>query len=96
MVTPATQSPDADGVVYQIVVQGSLHHKWSDWFGGLQIRSQKTPDGSQVTILEGALQDQAALRGILIKLLDLNLVLISVQQNHARLNDCSQTRKNGD
>ena len=65
---------------YQIVVRGHLHEKWADWFSGLTITSENLPDGSAITRLTGALKDQAALRGVLIKLWDLNLVLISVQQ----------------
>lgn len=65
---------------YRIVVRGHLHEKWADWFSGLTITSEDLPDGSSITHLMGALKDQAALRGVLIKLWDLNLVLISVQQ----------------
>jgi hypothetical protein len=69
-------------VTYQIRVKGNLPENWSEWFGDLAIETKRAPDGSNTTVLQGALADQAALRGILIKLLDLNLVLISVQQVH--------------
>jgi len=65
---------------YQIVVRGHLREKWADWFSGLAITSEVQPDGNAITILAGPLKDQSALRGVLIKLWDLNLVLISVQQ----------------
>ncbi len=65
---------------YQIIVSGCLRDKWSDWFSGLTITSENLPDGSPITYLTGPLKDQAALRGVLIKLWDLNLLLISVQQ----------------
>ncbi|MBN2390827.1 MAG: hypothetical protein JXR84_08890 [Anaerolineae bacterium] len=64
---------------YQIVIRGHLHEKWADWFSGLTITSEDLPDGSAITYLTGPLKDQAALRGVLIKLWDLNLDLISVQ-----------------
>jgi len=80
MLTPGIMPPNANLFYYQIIVSGSLHEKWSDWFGGLEIGAGRTADGSQITILKGAIKDQAALRGVLLKLLDLNLVLISVQQ----------------
>jgi hypothetical protein len=65
---------------YQIVVRGHLRDKWSDWFSGLDITSEGLPDGSAITQLTGPLKDQAALRGVLTRLWDLNLALISVQQ----------------
>ena len=67
------------GISYQIVVRGHLHEKWADWFSGLTITSEDLPDGSSITYLTGHLKDQAALRGVLTKLWDLNLDLISVQ-----------------
>jgi len=66
---------DAHHRVYQIKVQGKLDESWSSWFSGLTI----TLEGDTTT-LTGAVVDQAALRGILSKLWDLNLALISVNQ----------------
>ena len=80
MFTLDNQPPNANLVYYQIIVKGYLHAKWSDWFDGLTVTSERMPDGSPITLLTGSLKDQAALRGILVKLWDLNLVLISVQQ----------------
>lgn len=59
---------------YEIRVQGHLAERWSDWFEGLAIRQE--PDGE--TVLTGTLSDQSALFGVLAKLHDLNLVLVSV------------------
>ncbi len=64
---------DAQHVVYQIKVQGRLDKSWSGWFSGMAI----TVEGDTTT-LTGAVVDQAALRGILSRLWDLNLALISV------------------
>lgn len=63
--------------IYQIKVQGRLNEYWSTWFDGLDI----TLEGEQVqplTTLTGPVADQAALRGILNKMWDLNLSLVSV------------------
>jgi hypothetical protein len=65
-------------VVYQVKVQGRLNEGWSDWFGGMTIALGSGSDGSPVTILTGAVADQPALRGILDKLWNLNMTLISV------------------
>jgi hypothetical protein len=59
--------------VYQIKMQGRLDKTWSSWFSGMTV----TSDGDTTT-LTGAVADQSALRGILTKLWDLNLALISV------------------
>jgi hypothetical protein len=64
---------------YQITVEGKINASWSDWLGGMQPVSRKE-NGMQVTTLSGILPDQAALRGLLNRLWDLNLVLRSVQQ----------------
>jgi hypothetical protein len=63
---------------YEIRVQGSISERWMIWFDGMKIEYEDTDDGSQFTTLSGPLIDQAALRGILTKLWNLNLTLISV------------------
>jgi hypothetical protein len=60
---------------YQIVVKGHLELRWSQWFEGMDI--QNLPDG--ISVLSGELVDQAMLHGVLIKIRDLGLPLISVQ-----------------
>jgi len=65
--------------VYEIKVEGRLDEGWSGWFAGLTITlEQGSPETLPVTTLTGAVADQAALRGILIALWNLNLDLISV------------------
>jgi hypothetical protein len=66
-------------VVYQIRMQGKLDERWSDWFGGLAVAVENEIGNPPVTTLVGSI-DQAALRGILCKLWDLNLTLISVRR----------------
>jgi hypothetical protein len=59
---------------YRIQVQGHLTPEWADWFEGLLI--QCWADGT--TTLSGPVRDQAALQGLLVKVWDLGLSLISV------------------
>lgn len=59
---------------YEIKVRGHLDAHWSDWFGGLKLTHL---DGDE-TLLSGPLPDQAALYGLLERVRDLNLTLISV------------------
>jgi hypothetical protein len=69
---------DRDRTRYQIKVQERLSENWSDWFGGMRITVECRGDGASITTLIGVVADQAALRGILDKIWDLNLTLISV------------------
>ena len=60
--------------VYQIVVKEHLDSEWSEWFDGLTI----TLVGNGETILTGPIVDQTALHGVLIKIRDLGLPLLSL------------------
>jgi hypothetical protein len=60
---------------YEVRVDGVLDGRWSEWFGGLQLSSQ----GDQ-TVLSGTLPDQSALHGILDRVGDLGLTVISVRR----------------
>jgi len=59
--------------VYQVMVEGQLDRSWSGWFSGMTISFQ---DG--VSTMTGPITDQSALRGLLSKIWDLNLTLISI------------------
>ena len=59
---------------YEIRVKGILDGRWTAWFEGLQVSS----DGED-TIISGSVADQAALHGLLTKVRDLGLFLISVR-----------------
>jgi hypothetical protein len=59
---------------YEIHVEGILDQRWSNWFGGMTVTSQ--PGGE--TVIAGPVADEAALHGLLTKIRDLNLPLISV------------------
>jgi hypothetical protein len=61
---------------YEIRVEGHLPSGWTYWFEGLDLQSG--PDGDST--LSGPLPDQAALHGVLAKIRDLNLKLISVNR----------------
>jgi len=60
--------------VYQIRIKGHLRPHWSDWFGGLTIALEDNGE----TLLTGPVADQAALHGLLRKVRDLGLPLVSV------------------
>lgn len=61
---------------YEIRVEGQLRSSWPDWFAGLSI----IPEPGGDTMLSGVLVDQSALHGVLMKIRDLGLVLISVNR----------------
>ena len=70
-----SQSIDpGEPTVYQIRVKGRLGRQWANWFGGLAI----TPAANGDTLLTGSVTDQAALHGLLRKVRDLGMPLISV------------------
>ena len=60
-------------MIYQIRIEGHLGPRWSGWFEGLTI----TPEGDGETLLTGPVADQAALHGLLRKVRDLGMPLIS-------------------
>lgn len=61
-------------MVYQIRIKGHLGCQWADWFGGLTITLEDNGD----TLLTGPVIDQAALHGLLKKVRDLGMPLLSV------------------
>jgi hypothetical protein len=75
--------------VYQIKVQGRLGETWSSWFHDMAITSEEASDGSAVTTLTGPVVDQAALRGVLDRIWNLNLNLIYVSRIETGVGDDS-------
>lgn len=69
---------------YQIKVKGQLGSHWSDWFVGMAIES----DGA-VTIIRGKVLDQSALHGLLVRIRDLGLPLISVKRVESEHKTCN-------
>jgi hypothetical protein len=61
-------------MVYQIRIKGLLDSQWTDWFGGMTVTATDDSD----TLLTGPVEDQAALHGLLKKVRDLGMPLISV------------------
>jgi hypothetical protein len=62
-------------MIYQIRIKGHLGSQWTDWFEGLTITLEDNGD----TLLTGPVVDQAALHGLLKKIRDLGMTLISIQ-----------------
>ena len=67
--------PDESPTYYEIRVAGVLDARWSSWFDGLEV----TSDESGATTIAGPVVDQAALHGLLAKVRDLGLRLLSVR-----------------
>ena len=66
---------DADQpMVYQIKIKGHVNYQWTDWFEGLTITLEENGD----TLLTGLVIDQAALHGLLKRVRDLGMPLLSV------------------
>ena len=71
---PNLETDPAQPVVYQVRIKGHLGRQWTDWFEGLTI----TLEDNGETLLSGAVVDQAALYGLLRKVRDLGMPLLSV------------------
>lgn len=68
------QEQKQHGSIYQIELQGHLSEQWAEWFDGMKI----TQEENGRTLLTGHIIDQAALHGLLKKIRDLGLPLISL------------------
>ena len=66
----------SDASRYEIRIQGHLGSRWAAWFDGLSLTNE--PDGT--TLISGLVVDQAALHGLLHKVRDVGLPLVSVTQ----------------
>lgn len=66
----------ANPLIYEIRLKGHLGREWADWFGGMAV--DLTEDGD--TLLTGQMADQAALHGLLKKVRDLGLPLLSINR----------------
>jgi len=70
------ESDSVQPTIYQIRIEGHLDEQWTDWFSGLSFCIEENGD----TLLTGAIADQAALFGLLKKIRDLGLPLVSVNR----------------
>lgn len=61
--------------IYRIQVQGVLPSEWEAWFNGMRLENN-----GRITILQGLVPDQPALFGLLIKIRDLGITVLSVQR----------------
>ena len=76
-------------MIYQIRIKGHLGHQWTDWFEGLTITLEDNGD----TLLTGPVVDQAALHGLLKKVRDLGMPLLSVNRVEPGQADVSDVRQ---
>jgi hypothetical protein len=79
-----------ESMVYQIRLKGHLGRQWTNWFEGLTI----TLEDNGETLLTGPVLDQAALHGLLKKVRDLGMPLVSVQQVEADPAKAKETYQN--
>ena len=86
--SPETESDAGKPMVYQIRIKGHLSHQWADWFGEVTITLEE--DGN--TLLIGAVIDQAALHGLLRKVRDLGMPLLSVNSVEPSRQDVSDVK----
>lgn len=84
-------APDlSEPLIYEIRLKGPLGSDWVDWFGGLTITLADNGD----TLLTGLVIDQAALHGLLKKVRDLGMSLVSVNRIYIRLQkDCKRNHR---
>jgi hypothetical protein len=73
--TTASTKDQYEPGLYEIRIKGRLDDRWSDWFGGLTITLEDNGD----TLLTGPVIDQSALYGLLKKIRDLGMPLVSVR-----------------
>jgi hypothetical protein len=72
----APQTDPDQPVVYQIRIKGHLGPQWTEWFEGMAVTREENGD----TLLTGPVVDQAALHGLIKKVRDLGLPLLSVKR----------------
>jgi hypothetical protein len=73
---PNPKSDPNQPMIYQIRIKGHLGHQWTDWFEGLTITLEENGE----TLLTGPVIDDAALHGLLKKVRDLGMPLLSVHR----------------
>lgn len=84
-----SQIETSQPIAYQIEIQGHLGLQWKDWFGGVTITQRKNGN----TLLTSPVIDQAALHGLLKKVRDLGMLLLSVNRINLGKADASDTKE---
>ena len=84
-----SESDPGQPLVYQIRIKGHLGRDWTDWFGGLTITLEDNGD----MLLTGPVVDQAALHGVLKKVRDVGMPLLSVIEVQFNENHRYQSKK---
>jgi hypothetical protein len=70
-----------NGGVYEIKIKGLLDDHWQQWFEGMTLKRKESEGaGQDSTLIRGRIVDQPALHGLLAKIRDLNLTLLSVRK----------------
>jgi len=82
-----TKTDTGQPTVYQIRIECHLDNQWANWFGGMTITLEENGD----TLLTGPIADQAALFGLLKKIRDLGLPLVSLNRVEPGKPDMSST-----
>ncbi|OGO23381.1 MAG: hypothetical protein A2144_01050 [Chloroflexi bacterium RBG_16_50_9] len=65
---------------YEIHLKGHLDERWAARFEGMSINNNLDPQGFPITVLSGVVADQAALHGVLIKIRDIGIPVISINR----------------
>ena len=84
---PKHKTDPSQPILYQIRIKGHLDDQWTDWFGGMTISLEQNGD----TLMTGKVVDQAALFGLLKKVRDLGMPLISLNRIELGKPDMSST-----
>ena len=84
-----SKTDPSEQLIYQIRLKGHLGSQWTDWFGGLTITLEENGD----TLLTGPVVDQAALYGLLRKVRDLGMPLVSVHRIEPDRLDASDVKQ---
>src|SRR5213082_1205877 len=84
-----SESDPGQTLVYQIRIKGHLGRDWTDWFGGLTLTALDNGE----TLLTGPVVDQAALHGLLRKVRDLGMPLLSVNRGKPGQADASDVNE---
>jgi len=74
--TPPKTQTNNPSQIYEIVIEGHVDTTWSEWFDDMAI----SHDGNNQTLITGAVSDQTALIGLLLKVHHLGLTLVSVNR----------------